>query len=51
MWFKVGRKFAAVVERGKLSLGGWQHDVFDDGRQGENSTIVEVFVIAIGEVK
>jgi hypothetical protein len=25
--------------------------VFDDGRQGENSAIVEVFVIAIGEVE
>jgi hypothetical protein len=44
---KWGSKFAVVVERGKFSLGGRWHDVFDDGRQGENGTIVEVFVIAI----
>jgi hypothetical protein len=25
--------------------------VFDDSRQGENGTIVEVFIIAIGEVE
>jgi hypothetical protein len=49
---KWGGKLAAIVlERGEFSLGGWRHDVFDDSRQGESSAIVEVFVIAIGEVE
>ncbi len=45
---KWSSKFAAIGECGKFGLGYRQHYVFDDGRQGEYGTIVEVFIIAIG---
>ncbi len=45
---KWGGKLAAIVKCGKFCLGSWWHDIFEDGRQGENGTIVKVFVIAIG---